>query len=193
MHRLRRADTQQDAQDLPMSDPLRQRRVETGATLFDRAKMKARCVGDRLDVVRRRQVGIGPGNGRKLLPHKQAGDGLREGVAEIRVLGPAAVAGPPTGVHFELHQVGEAADLLRAGCLAARQRAEPIQIGWLHAMRNQICVDEVEVGELILGIVVDILRHIRVQHRERGRVNCTPTPAGDFAVLNATEFIVLLP
>ena len=41
---------------LPVRDssrPLRQRRVETGAPLFDRSKMKARCVGDGLDVLRR--------------------------------------------------------------------------------------------------------------------------------------------
>ena len=68
VHRFRRADTQQDAQHLFISDPLRQRWVETGATLFDRAKMKGRCVGDCLDVLRRRQVGIGPGNAREL-PH----------------------------------------------------------------------------------------------------------------------------
>src|SRR6516165_2569633 len=99
-----------------MSDPLRQRRVETGATLFDRGKMKARCVGDRLEVVRWREVGIGPGNRRKswrprhILPHNQARNGLRESVAEIRVLISTAVAAPPTGVHKELHQVGEPAN-----------------------------------------------------------------------------------
>jgi len=155
--------------------------------------MKARCVRDRLEVVGRLQVVIGPGNGGKLSAHKQARDSLREGVAEIRVLGPTAVAGPPTGVHAELRQVSEPADLPRACRLAAWQRAELVQIGWLHAMINQIGVDEIEVRELVLGIVVDVLRHIRVQHLESGRVSCTPTPAGDFAVLNTTEFVVLLP
>jgi hypothetical protein len=36
----------------------RQRRVEAGGILFDRGKMKARTVGDRLDVVRRRQANL---------------------------------------------------------------------------------------------------------------------------------------
>jgi hypothetical protein len=75
VHRLRRADTQQDAQHLPMSDPLRQRRVETGATLFDRGKMKARCVGDRLEGSGGARSALDRGNRRKswrprrILPH----------------------------------------------------------------------------------------------------------------------------
>jgi hypothetical protein len=157
--------------------PLRERRVETGATLFDRGKMKARCVGDRLEVERRLQVGIGSGNCLKL-PFRQAGNclGKREVGIEIRVVVAAAVAGPPTGVHSQFHQVGEPLFLRgRAARLAAEQRAELIQIGRLLAMRNQIGVDESEVGHLILGIVVDVLVHVFIQFLKRIGIGLIPT------------------
>src|SRR5438093_13662656 len=59
---------------------------------------------------------------------------LREGVAEIGVLGAAAVARPPTGVDRELHQAGQPADLLSAGRSTARQRAKPIEIDGFRAL-----------------------------------------------------------
>ena len=103
------------------------------------------------------------GNGRKL-PLTQTRDGLSERVTEIRVLRAAAVARPPTGVHGELHEVGEPSDLLGAGRFTARQRAKLIQIDGCRALRSQVRVDEGEVAELILGIVVDILGHVPIQH-----------------------------
>ena len=53
MHRLCRADTEQDSQDHRIGDPLGLCRVEAGATLLDRGEMERRSVGDRLEVVLR--------------------------------------------------------------------------------------------------------------------------------------------
>ena len=113
--------------DFRIADSLSQRRVEAGAALLDRREVKAGGVGDRLQVVGGREVIIGSRN-RGKLPGEQVGNGLRERVAEVRVLSVAAVPRPPTGVHGQLHQVGEPLDLLRAGRLAARQGAERLEI-----------------------------------------------------------------
>jgi hypothetical protein len=78
------------------------------------------------------QVGVGPGDRRELAA-QEPGNGRRERVAEVRVLGAAAVARPPRGVDRERHQVGEPLDLLGARRGAALKRAEPPQIDWLTA------------------------------------------------------------
>src|SRR5258708_38909157 len=155
------ADTEQDSQNFQIGDPLSQCWVEAGATLLDKPKMEARRVGDRLDVVSGGEVAIVSGNRRKL-PFTQTRDGLSERVTEIGVLRAAAVARPPTGVHGELHEVGEPSDLLGACRSTARQRAKAIQIDGLRALRSQVCVEEGEVADLILGIIVDILRHVPI-------------------------------
>ncbi len=77
--------------------------------------------------------------------------------------------------------------------LAARQRAKRIQVDRLCPLGREVCVDEGEVGELILGVVVNVLGHIRVEDTQGGGVGCAPTPAWDFAVLDAAELVVLLP
>ena len=83
--------------------------------------------------------------------------------------------------------------MLGAGGRAAGQRAELLQVRRRHPVRTQIGVQEGEVSELVVGVVVDVLRHVGVEHRERVRVVRIATPAGNFAVLNATELVVLLP
>jgi hypothetical protein len=55
MHRLGRADAEQDAQHFDAGDALRQCRIEATAALLDGAEMKC-GLNDRLDVVRRRQI-----------------------------------------------------------------------------------------------------------------------------------------
>src|SRR5437588_4872635 len=125
--------------------------------------METRRVGDRLDVVSGGEVPIVSGN-RWELPLTQTRNGLREGVAKIGVLRAAAVACPPTGVHGELHEVGEPSDLLGAGSFTAGQRAKLVQIDGLRTDRSQVGVEERHVAELILGIVVDILRHVSIQN-----------------------------
>ena len=60
-------------------------------------------------------------------------------------------------------------------------------------MRLQVGVDEGEMGEFVVGVVVDVLGHVRVEHRERVCVIGIATAAGHFAVLDAAELVVLLP
>ena len=105
----------------------------------------------------------------------------------------AAVARPPTGIHGKLHQVGEPSDLLGASCLTARQSAKLIQIDGLGPFRSQIGVKEREVGDLIVGVVVDVLVHVLIEHLKGLGVGWIPGPSWDFAVLDAAEFVVLLP
>ena len=85
---------------------IRIRRVEAVATLFNGRKMKSGGIRDRLKEVGIVQIIIGSGNCR-MLPNRQSGDRLREGVTEIGVLGAAAVPSPPTGVQRELREVCE--------------------------------------------------------------------------------------
>jgi hypothetical protein len=49
------------------------------------------------------------------------------------------------------------------------------------------------MSDLIIGIVVDVLCHVRVQHRDVGGVGWITCAARDFGVLDATEFVVLDP
>jgi hypothetical protein len=49
------------------------------------------------------------------------------------------------------------------------------------------------VAELIIGIVVDILRHVRIEVLQRRGVSRAPATAGDFAILDPSEFVVLQP
>src|ERR1700732_1897104 len=104
-----RADTEQDSQDLWMGYPLGQGRVEAAAAYLDEGEMECRRVGDRLDVIKRSEVGIGSGNCR-MLPSVQARDRLRKirlGVSKIGVKVAAAIPRPPTCVDFELREIGE--------------------------------------------------------------------------------------
>jgi len=49
------------------------------------------------------------------------------------------------------------------------------------------------VAELILGIVVDILGHVPIQHLKSLDVGWTSTAPWDFAILDASQLVVLLP
>ncbi len=49
------------------------------------------------------------------------------------------------------------------------------------------------MAELILGIVMDILGHIPIQHEKASDVGGTAASPWDFAVLDASQFVVLLP
>src|SRR4030095_9048508 len=118
----------------------------------------------------------------------QTRDGLGELEAwiEIRVLRAAAVPRKPTRVHGELHEVGESSDLPGPCRFTAGQSAKLIQIDWVCALRNQVGVDELEVGELILGVVVDILGHVLIQLFQGSDVRCTsPSDSWDFVVLDS--------
>ena len=49
------------------------------------------------------------------------------------------------------------------------------------------------MGDLIVGVVVDVLIHVIVQHLKRRGVGRTPSPARDFVVLDPAELVILLP
>src|ERR1700682_6817166 len=88
------SDAKDYAQDFRAADSLRQFGVETGSTLLDKGKVKARGIGDRLNEVGIVRVSVRSGN-RRVLPDRQRGNGLRRGVAERGILGTAARTGPP--------------------------------------------------------------------------------------------------
>src|SRR5437588_8313888 len=154
--------------------------------------MEARRAGDGLDVGIGGEVRVRSRNGWKL-PFTQTRDGLSERATQIGVLRAAAVARPPAGVHGEMHEVGEPPDLLGAGRFTARQIAKLIQVDGIGALGNQVRVDEGHVAELILGIVVDILGHIRIEHLKAIYAGLTAAPATAFAALHASQFVVPLP
>ena len=49
------------------------------------------------------------------------------------------------------------------------------------------------MGELIFGVVVDILVHVAVKDLKGSGIGCNSTPAWDFAVLDSPQFVVLHP
>ena len=121
-------------------------------------------------------------------------NGLRRSVAEVGVEPVAAVARPEAGVDAQLHQVGQPADvLLSAVRLAARQRPELVEVDRLLAVRLQVGVDEGDVAELVVGVVVDVLVHVLVQHLDGLGIGVVPAAARHLAVLDARELVVLLP
>ena len=67
---LSATDAEHNAQNFHVGHPLRQFRVKTCSTLLDKAKVKARGVGDRLNEVRIAGVSISSGY-RRMLPNSQ--------------------------------------------------------------------------------------------------------------------------
>src|SRR6266566_6204068 len=100
---------------------------------------------------------------------------------------------PITGVYGKLHEVSEPSDVLGTGSFTARQGAKLIQIDWIRPPGNQVRIDEGEVSEFIFGIIVNILGHVPIQHFKSLDVGRTSTPSGDFAVLDSSQLVVLLP
>src|SRR5437899_3084190 len=188
------ADTKQDSQHFRIAYALSQRRIETGATLLNKRKVESGSVGDGLEVVRWPKVGIGSGDPQKL-SGTQTRDclGKREAGIEIGVVRAAAIPSPPTGVNGELHEVCKTSDLLRSRRRATWQIAKMIQVDGIRVLRSQVRVDEREVSQLVLSVVVDVLVHVTVQPFPGSGERCIPTPSGDFTVLDACEFVVLLP
>ena len=49
------------------------------------------------------------------------------------------------------------------------------------------------MGDFVVGIVVNVLGKVRVQYGKRSGVGGIAGPAGNFPVLNPSEFVVLNP
>src|SRR4029077_19476495 len=99
-----------------------------------------------------------------------------------------AVARPETGINRELGQVGKPVPDqigINSGGSAAHQSAKLIQIDGFGAFRGQIGVKERCVGNLIVGVVVNVLRHVPIEDLNGGGVGRTPGSSGDFGVLDS--------
>ena len=190
VHDLRSADTEDDLKDFQAAGFLRHRRIEAGAALLDKRKVKSRREGDHLDVIARiiwvvtTEIGNVSGN-RGVETRSQARDCVREGCTEIGI-GRAAVAGPPTGIHGELREICQPSDFAGAGRRTARQGAKRIQIDTSLAFGVEICIEEINVALFIVGIVGDILRLVAIENFKRTYV------AGRRRI-DSSEFGVLLP
>ena len=115
-----------DAQHFHAGDPLRERRIEAGATLLDGAEMKSGAVGYDLNVIGVVEIAIVARDERAIDDGKR----LLECGAEIGIIC-AAVANEPAGVHGIFEQVCEAADLFGSGGFAAGQSAELVEVNRL--------------------------------------------------------------
>ncbi len=192
MHRLGWPDAQHDPQDLDAGYALRQRWIEARPSLFDSSEVKSSRVGNGLNVLVGCQVRIGSGNC-GMLVYRQTGNGLWERITEIRVLRAAAIASPPTGVDGQLHQIRESRLAAGPGRSAAFQRAKLLQIDDVRALRCQVRINEILMRKFILGIVMNILRHIGIEDLQRSGIRWTTTSSRDLAILDSSEFVVLYP
>src|ERR1700732_1791572 len=98
-----------------------------------------------------------------------------------------AVAGPPTSVHRELRQVSEPSPdqvLVDSRRGAAHQSAKWIEIHRCRSLGDQVRIEELVVSDLIISVVVDVLSHVCVQHRDSGGVGWVATSAWNFGVLD---------
>ena len=108
-------DTEQDSQHFRIGHPLGERRVEAGATLLDKSKVKAGRKRDRLKVVGLAVSGTARGvtiiswNCRPVLNPVGRIDrlGKNEVGIQVGVFIVDAVPGPETGVRIELGEIGE--------------------------------------------------------------------------------------
>ena len=102
--------------------------AQTAAALFHSRDLEGRGVGNCLNVLEGEQVGICPRNGRELSVVQIRNRLLESGWIDVGIIRAAAIARPPTGVHRELHQVGQ--PQLSAGSRrgAAWQCAERFQV-----------------------------------------------------------------
>src|SRR6516164_8258785 len=170
MRDLDSPDAKQYSQYLRTGNALCKHRVEAGTALLDEGKVKTGGVCNGLSEIRdiHRLAGIwlyiviGAWDSGVSI-HAQSRNGVGKCIPEVRVLGTAAIASPPTRVDGELHQVGEASDLLSTCGFTTGKGAELVEVGYVRALRSQVRVDELLVGQLVFGVVVNVLRHIAVE------------------------------
>ena len=68
-----------------------------------------------------------------------------------------------------------------------------VEVDGIRAFRLQVSIDEDFMGELVFGVVVNVLRHVRIKNGQRSRIGWVSTAARNFAVLDSPKFVVLLP
>ena len=113
---------------------------------------------------------------------------------KIRI-GDAPVARPKAGVDGELGQVGEpTSGLVRAVRLTAWQHLERGEVERLRAFRFQVVLKKPGVTDLVVGIVVDVLRHVPIEELQRLHIGGIPaSESAEFVILGTPEFRVLPP
>ena len=78
-----------------------------------------------------------------MLANGKRRDGVAEGITEVGILGAAAISCPPIGVHGELREIGQPAEVLFAPAAWLRgQSAKGIEVHRSRALRGQIRVQE---------------------------------------------------
>ena len=159
------ADAEGDFQNLRVFHFLAHDRVQAGAALLDVSKVKRSRVSDHLNVVRVVEICIRDGNGGAVADL----DCLGIGCAEIGV-GGAPITNEPTRIDIEVHEIGEAADVLRSRCLAALKDAELIEVDRLGAFRLQVRIEKGCVAHFVQRVAGDVLRAIGVKVGERSLV-----------------------
>src|SRR5439155_23190977 len=87
------------------------------------------------------------------------------------------VAGPPTSVYRELHEVCKTQRSSGSRRCTAWQSAKLLQIDSRRTFRSKIDVQKALMCEFIVGVVVDVLRHVRIEHRKRRDVGWSATSA----------------
>jgi hypothetical protein len=127
--------------------------------------------------------------------HIQAWNGLSEDCVRVKIgIGDAAISRPEAGVDGELGKIGESSHLPGPICFAARQLRERSQINWLGANRFQIITEESCVADLIIGVVMNVLRHVAIEELKGLSIgHVAPVEPADFLILSSTELRVLLP
>jgi hypothetical protein len=68
-----------------------------------------------------------------------------------------------------------------------------IEISWSRTLGHQVCIQEGKVSDLVIGVVVDVLREVRVKVLKLGSVGRISTPVRHLFVLDSSEFVVLHP
>src|SRR6516162_2875377 len=107
-----------------------------------------------------------------------------------------AVSGPPAGINRELSQVSEPVpdqSGVNSSGGATHQGAKRIQICRSLSVSHQIRIQKLVMSDLIVSIVVDVLSHVCIQHREGGGVQRIASSARNFRVRDTAEFVVLDP
>jgi len=101
--------------------------------------------------------------------------------------GKVAITGVPTGVDGEVHDVGEASDLQRAGGLAAGQSTEGVEVDRFGTDGEKIGVQEGSVAGFVVGVALDILGAITIEGLKGELIRILSSEA------KTSKFGVLLP
>src|SRR4029077_15013714 len=133
-----------------------------------------------------------------MLVNRQSWDDLRKDVVwiQIWVMTVVAITGPPAVVDGKLRQVSEPVpnqSSINSGGSATHQGAKRIEICRSLSVGHQIRIQKLVMSDLIVSIVVDVLSHVCIQHREVGGVGWITCAPRNFRVRDTAELVVLDP